>query len=76
MLPASNHDSGTRVLRSHGWREGRLVFQSGPELRARWALERFTVERKSNVAFSATYEFSMDEGRTWRVGDRQVYTRR
>ena len=76
MLLAGNHDSGARVFRSHGWRNGKIVFQSGPELRARSALERFTFERESSSVFDATYEFSKDDGHSWQLGDRQVYTKR
>jgi hypothetical protein len=74
-LLASNHNSGARVFRSHGWQGSKIVLQSGPELRASWALERFTFGRKSSAVFDATYEFSKDDGRTWQVGDRQVYTK-
>lgn len=53
MLLASNHNSGARVFRSHGWQSG----------------------AKSSAVFDATYEFSKDDGSTWQVGDRQVYTK-
>jgi len=75
MLLASNHDSGARIFRSHGWQGGTIVFQSVPELRALWALERFTYERESTTTFHATYEFSRDNGKTWQVGDRQTFTK-
>jgi hypothetical protein len=48
MLLASNHNSGARVFRNHGWQGGKILLQSGPELRASWALERFTFGRKSS----------------------------
>jgi hypothetical protein len=76
MLLASNHDSGARIFRSHGWQDGRIVFQSVPELRASWALERFTFERESTTTFQATYEFSRDDGKTWQVGDQQTFTKK
>ena len=75
MLLASNHDSGARIFRSQGWRDGTIVFQSVPELRALWARERFTFERESTSTFHATYEFSTDDGKTWQVGDRQTFTK-
>lgn len=75
MLMASNHNSGARVLRSPGWQSEKIVFQSTPELRARFALERFTFERKSETVFDATYEMSRDNGKTWLVGDRQTFAR-
>jgi hypothetical protein len=75
MLLASNHYSGARIFRSHGWQDGTIVFQSVPELRALWALERFTFERESTTTFHATYEFSRDNGKTWQVGDRQTFTK-
>jgi hypothetical protein len=75
MLLASNHDSGARVFRSHGWHDGKIVFQSGKELRAQWGLERITLQRESATTFDATYEFSVDDGHTWQVGDHQLYTR-
>ena len=75
MLLASNHDSGARLFRSWGWREGKLVFQSVPELRAAWALERFTFERVSANRFYTTYEMSMDGGKSWQVGDHQSFTK-
>ncbi|MGA8866630.1 MAG: hypothetical protein WB510_06655 [Candidatus Sulfotelmatobacter sp.] len=76
MLLASNHDSGARVFRSQGWRQGQIVFQSVPDLRAYWAMERFTFERESPTTFHATYEMSMDNGKTWRVGDQQTFTKK
>ena len=75
MLLASNHNSGARTFRSHGWRDGTIVFQSVPELRALWAFERFTFARESATIFHATYEFSRDDGKTWQVGDRQTFTK-
>lgn len=36
-LLASNHDTGARVFRSNGWQDGKIVFQSAPELRAYFA---------------------------------------
>jgi hypothetical protein len=75
MLLASNHDSGARIFRSHGWQDGTIVFQSVTELRALWALERFTFERESTTTFHATYEFSRDNGKTWHVGDHQTFTK-
>jgi len=76
MLLASNHGAGARLFRSQGWRDGKIVFQTGPELRASWALERFSFERKFDTVLEVTYEFSNDDGRTWQMGDRQVYTKR
>jgi hypothetical protein len=76
MLLASNHDSGARVFRSHGWQNDKVVFQSVPELHAFWALERITFERESAITFHTTYEMSMDDGKTWRVGDHQTFTKK
>jgi len=75
MLMASNHDAGARVLRTGGWRDGKLVFQGVPELHAFFSLERFTFEKISSTVFHATYEMSFDGGKTWRVGDRQEFTK-
>jgi hypothetical protein len=75
MLLASNHNSGARIFRSHGWRDGTIVFQSVAELRALWAFERFTFERETATTFHAIYEFSTDNGKTWQVGDRQTFTK-
>jgi len=75
MLLSSNHGAGARVFHSKGWQDGKIVFQSVPELRAYWALERFTFERESATTFGATYEMSGDDGKTWRVGDHQTFTR-
>ena len=36
------------------WHDGTIVFQSVPELRALWALERFTFERESTATFMAS----------------------
>jgi hypothetical protein len=76
MLLASNHESGGRLFRSQGWPGARIVFQSTAELRANWAIERITFERKSNDSFDATYEYSQDNGKTWRLGDEQTFTRK
>jgi len=75
MLLVSNHDSGGRLFRSDGWKDGKIVFQSGPELHASFALERFTFERESATAFHTTYEMSFDHGKTWTVGDHQTFTK-
>ena len=75
MLLASNHDS-RGVFRSRGWQDSKIVFQSGPELLAHWALERFTFERESSSAFQARNEMSTDDGTTWRMGDTQTFTKR
>lgn len=75
MLLASNHSSAARIFPSHGWQDGKIVFQNVPELRALWALERFTFARESTAIFHATYEFSRDNGKTWHVGDRQTFTK-
>jgi hypothetical protein len=53
----------------------RLFFRASLELRALWALERFTFERESTRTFRATCEFSGDNGKTWQVGDRQTFTK-
>lgn len=76
MLLAGNTDTGARIFRSHGWQDGKIVFQSVPELRSYWALERFTFERESATVFHGTYEFSQDDGKTWRVGDKQTFTKK
>lgn len=75
VMLSAVHNSGARVFRSHGWQDGKIVFQSVPELRAQFGLERFTFERKSDATFDSTFEVSTDNGRTWRVGDRQEYTK-
>jgi hypothetical protein len=76
MLLTSNHESGARVFRSRGWQDGKIVFQSSPELRASWALERFTFQRVTTMTFHTTYEMSMDDEKTWRVGDQQTFTKK
>lgn len=76
MLLASNHAAGARVFRSNGWNGAKIVFQSAPELRASFALERFTFERESATSFRTTYEMSRDNGQTWRVGDKQVFVKK
>jgi hypothetical protein len=76
MFLASNHAGGARVYRSQGWQNGELVFQSIPEFRASFPLERFTFKRESGEVFQTTYEMSLDDGKTWMVGDRQTFTRR
>jgi len=64
MVLVGNLDTGTRIFRSHGWQDGKIVFKSVPELRSYWALERFTFERESATVFHSTYEFSKDDGKT------------
>ena len=75
MLFAGN--SGAQLFRAggDGWQNGKIVFQSTPELKDTFAFERFTFERKSNDSFLATYEMSRD-GKSWRVGDSQTFTRK
>jgi hypothetical protein len=75
MLLTSNGNWGARVFRSLGWQNDKLVFQSVPELRAQFGLERFTYERKSDSTFDSTFEMSTDNGNTWRKGEHQVYTK-
>jgi len=75
MLMAGNQATGARLFHSHGWQEGKIVFQSVPELRSHFALERFAFERVSAAEFHSTYEMSFDDAKTWRVGDRQVFTK-
>ena len=75
MLLVSNHDSGGRMFRSTGWNDGKIIFQSGPELHASFALERFTFERESTTVFHTTYEMSFDQGKNWTVGDHQTFTK-
>lgn len=75
MQLTSNGNWGARVFRSRGWRDGKIVFQSVPEFRAAFGLERFTFERKSDTVFDTSYELSRDNGRTWLKGERDVYTR-
>lgn len=74
MLMASNNKGGGRLFRSAGWQGDTLVFQSAPELRAAFALERITFSRQTAGSFQATYEMSRD-GTAWRVGDVQVFVR-
>lgn len=70
-------DSGADLFRSGsgGWQDNKIIFQSTSELKANSALVRFTFERKSNDSFLATYEMSRD-GKTWRTGDTQTFTRK
>ena len=70
-------DSGAELFRSEsgGWEDNKIVFQSASELKVNSALVRFTFERKSNDSFLATYEMSRD-GKTWRIGDTQTFTRK
>lgn len=74
MLMASNNKGGGRLFRSAGWQGDTLVFQSGPELRTGFALERISFHRQGTGSFKATYEMSRD-GATWRVGDAQVFVK-
>lgn len=76
LLLASNHESGGRLFRSRGWHDGKVVFESVPELRASFALERLTFERETDNSFGSTYEFSADGGKSWRVGDHQRFEKR
>lgn len=78
MLVTSNKNSGARLFRSDAgdWKDEKIVFQSTPELRSAFALERFTFERQSASSFKTTYEMSRDEGKTWRIGDKQVFTKK
>jgi hypothetical protein len=75
MMMVSNHDGGARLFRTDGWHDGKLVFQSVPELHSSFALERFTFERQSTTVFRTTYEMSFDDGKTWKIGDRQTFTK-
>ncbi|HLJ91265.1 MAG TPA: hypothetical protein VKZ53_30990 [Candidatus Angelobacter sp.] len=75
LLLASNHSAGARIFRSSGWEGDKMTFQGVPELRAFYALERFTFERKSPTNFHTTYEMSPDNGKTWVVGDQQEFTK-
>lgn len=70
-------DSGAELFRSGSgcWQDNKIIFQSTSELKANSALVRFTFERKSNNSFLATYEMSRD-GKTWRIGDSQTFTRK
>lgn len=71
------NDSGAELFRSEsgGWQNDKIVFQSAPELKAAFAFERFTFERKSDASFLATYEMSRD-GKIWKTGDTQTFTRK
>lgn len=71
------NDSGAELFRSESatWQKDKIVFQSAPELKAAFAFERFTFEWKSDNTFLATYEMSRD-GKTWRTGDTQMFTRK
>ncbi len=80
MILTSNHNSGARLFRGENdggkWQNGeKLVFQSTPELRAGFALERLTFERQSDASFLATYEMSRDR-KNWKTGDTQTFTRK
>ena len=77
LVMLSTGNSGAELLRSvsSGWQDGKLVFQSAPELKDPSGFERFTFERKSKDSFTATYEMSSD-GQTWRIGDIQTFTRK
>lgn len=70
------NDSGAEFFRSESgsWQNNKIIFESTPELKAAFAFERFTFERKSNASFVAIYEMSRD-GKTWRIGDTQTFTR-
>lgn len=75
MLLAANLDAGAQIYRSHGWQDGKIVFQGVPDLRSH-DLDRFTFERESATIFHSTYEFSKDDGKTWLVGDKQTFTKK
>lgn len=74
MLMASNNKGGGRLFRSAGWQGDTLAFQSVPELRTAFALERITFVRRDRGQFLARYEMSRD-GTTWSVGDEQVFVK-
>jgi hypothetical protein len=74
MLMASNNKGGGRLFRSAGWQNDILVFQSVPELRTAFALERITFVRQNAGSFKAIYEMSRD-GVTWSVGDEQIFVK-
>ena len=76
MLLASNHDAGARLFRSKGWESEKVTFQSVPDLRAPFALERVTFSRESPTTFRTIYEMSRDDGKTWRGGDQQAFVRK
>jgi hypothetical protein len=75
MLLAANLGGGARLFRSNGWHDDAIVFQTTSKLRSWFALERFTYQRKTGSIFIATYEYSTDNGISWRFGDRQTFTR-
>lgn len=75
LLLASNHEAGARLLRSRGWDGTRITFEADPGLHAWFARERFTFVKKSSDSFSASYEMSFDDGRSWVTGDTQIFTR-
>jgi len=75
LLMAANLKGGARLFKSNGWAKDKLVFQSAPQLKAWFALERFTFWREAPNRFRATYEMSVDDGLTWHVGDQQIFTK-
>ena len=62
------------LYRSKGWVGDRMIFEPDHRFGDGPGGDRFTYDRTADEGFSITYEFSRD-GRTWRVGDRQTFTR-
>jgi hypothetical protein len=75
MLLAGNNAGGARLFRGVSWEGNALVFTSSPELRAWFALERITFTIVDHDSFRTRYEFSQDNGNTWRIGDEQTFKR-
>lgn len=75
LLMAGNLKGGARLFNTNGWAGDKLVFQSVPQLKAWFALERFTFSREAPNRFRATYEMSFDNGLSWHVGDEQIFTK-
>ncbi len=74
MLLVSNHEHGASVLHSSGWQDGKLAFETAPA-DPKALIQRFTFYRDSATAFHTMYEWSLDGGKTWAVGDRQSFTK-
>jgi hypothetical protein len=75
MLMAGSNGGGARLFNAVENTPTRLVLQSEPQLRAWFGLERITLDERDADHLAATYEISSDNGASWRVGDRQIYSR-
>lgn len=75
IMTVENNFGGSILFVSNGWTNGKIIFLKENQSETSIFPERFTYEKQTDKSFKMTFE-NMKDGKTWKMGDYLVFTRK